>query len=144
MTVNAILKHKGSDVVTIDRSETVTRAVAMLAEKRIGAVLVTEAGHDRVIGVFSERDLVRGIALRGASCLEVRVDELMTTDIVSCRPEDSIPAVMGLMTERRIRHLPVLRDGELVGIVSIGDIVKSRILEIESETSALRSYIATG
>lgn len=143
MYVHAILKHKGQDVVSAGPTDDVVETARLLNRHRIGAVVVRDAdGH--VAGILSERDIVRGIAESGAACLGLKVADLMTREVVSCRPDDSIDDIMALMTERRIRHLPVMEDGRLVGVISIGDVVKRRIAEIESEASSLREYIATG
>lgn len=143
MYVHAILKHKGQDVVSAGPTDDVIETARLLNRHRIGAVVVRDTdGH--VAGILSERDIVRGIAESGAACLGLKVADLMTREVVSCRPDDSIDDIMALMTERRIRHLPVMEDGRLVGVISIGDVVKRRIAEIESEASSLREYIATG
>lgn len=143
MYVHAILKHKGQDVVSAGPTDDVVETARLLNRHRIGAVVVRDAdGH--VAGILSERDIVRGIAESGAACLGLKVADLMTREVVSCRPDDSIDDIMALMTERRIRHLPVMEDGRLAGVISIGDVVKRRIAEIESEASSLREYIATG
>ena len=143
MYVDSILKHKGQDVVSAVPTDEIVETARLLNRHRIGAVVVRGAdGH--VVGILSERDIVRGIAEKGPACLSLKVADLMTRDVVSCRPNDSIDDIMALMTERRIRHLPVMQDGQVVGVISIGDVVKRRIAEIESEASSLREYIATG
>lgn len=143
MNVDFILKHKGASVVSVDRNATAAEASGILSQRRIGALLVVgEAGAP--VGILSERDIVSGIAQRGEGCLALPVEALMTRELVTCGPEDTVDRLMQLMTERRVRHLPVMADGKLVGIVSIGDVVKHRLTEIEHEAEALRQYIATG
>lgn len=139
MYVRDILKAKGTDLFTIGPDEPVVALLKVLVERRIGAAVVAEEG--RLVGVVSERDVIRAAAERGAACLDARVSELMTADVVSCTPDTTIDEVMNLMTRRRIRHLPVLADGALAGLVSIGDAVKSRIESVEREASQLREYI---
>jgi CBS domain-containing protein len=141
MTVNAILKAKGSDVVTIGPDETIQSAAALLTARRIGAIVVVDA-RDHVVGVLSERDIVRGIAQRGATTLNLPVRSLMTGEVVVCHVSDRVGDIMSLMTERRFRHLPVVEGERLVGMVSIGDVVKTHVAEKELEADALRRYIA--
>ena len=143
MNVESILKSKGSSVVTIAPDETVARALSILEAHEIGA-LVVSADRVRVEGILSERDIVRGLALRGPGLLEVKVSEVMTPEVYVCEPGDTVAELMSQMTQRRIRHLPVVVSGQLQGIVSIGDVVKHRVGEIESETEALREYIVRG
>ena len=141
MSVEGILRAKGGNVVTIRPDATVGRLVDGLREARIGAMLVSEDGRT-VLGIISERDVVRGLAERGARILDVPVAELMTRHVVSCTPQDTVKYVMAEMTKRRVRHLPVIADGVLAGIVSIGDVVKNRLEEMETETNVLReAYI---
>lgn len=142
MTVKAILSRKGSDVLTIDPAATLAAAAKLLAERRIGAIVVT--GLDaRVAGILSERDIVRALAERGADVLNERVDRVMTRRVVTCTETETIASVMEQMTAGKFRHLPVTDQGRLVGIVSIGDVVKYRLHEIETESQALREYILT-
>lgn len=142
MTVKAILSQKGSDVLTIDPAATLAAAAKLLAERRIGAVLVT--GVDgRLSGILSERDIVRVLAERGADVLHDRVDRVMTRKVVTCTEAETIAAIMERMTAGKFRHLPVVDQGRLVGVVSIGDVVKYRLHEIETESQALREYILT-
>lgn len=141
MTVKAILSRKGRDVVTIDPAAAIETAVRKLAERRIGAVVVINEG--RVVGILSERDIVRALAERGAGVLSERVDAVMTRNVITCREADTVAQIMEQMTTGKFRHVPVVEDGRLVGIVSIGDVVKSRLEEIEYESQALREYIAT-
>ncbi|MDJ1159389.1 CBS domain-containing protein [Chelatococcus sp. SYSU_G07232] len=140
MTVAHILATKGRDVVTIQPHRTLAEAARLLAERRIGAVVV--AGADRtVLGILSERDIVRMLAAHGASVLDDPVSRHMTSKVMMCSPSSDINEVMGMMTEGRFRHLPVIEDGKLAGIVSIGDVVKHRLAEIEAEHRAMREYI---
>jgi CBS domain-containing protein len=140
MHVAAVLKRKGNHVVSIGPDRTVGDAVKMLADHRIGAVLVMEG--DRVAGILSERDVIRGVAGHGPAVLGHRIETLMTRDVLHCRPGDTIAELMAVMTERRVRHLPVIADGRVAGIVSIGDVVKQRLDETELEVETLRSYVA--
>ncbi len=143
MIVEHILKTKGTAVYTIERANQLSETARLLSDKRIGAaVVVDQAGT--VCGVLSERDLVQAIARQGSSALSRPVSEFMTAEVVTCRLQDTVDALMELMTERRIRHLPVVEDGKLRGIISIGDVVKWRIAETVMEAEALREYIATG
>lgn len=140
MTVALILKSKGSDVISVKPDNALSSVIETLSSKRIGAVLVL---HDdqRVAGVLSERDVVRALAKHGADALAMPASSFMTAEVVSARPSDSIGRVMEKMTHGRFRHLPILDDGHLVGIVSIGDVVKKRIDEAEHEAQALREYV---
>ena len=143
MNVAGILKTKGFDVITAAPSDSIAEVSNILGSKRIGAVLVVdEMGELR--GVLSERDIVRGLSEAGDGCLRLRAEELMTSKLVTTTPSETIDNVMALMTEKRIRHLPVLENGKLSGFISIGDVVKSRMDEVEREAAALRDYIATG
>ena len=141
MNVETILKTKGAVVVTIAPSATISEAVALLSRKRIGALVVSTDGREP-LGILSERDIVQGLGQRGASLLDAKVDELMTRSVITCAPQDRLADLMALMTERRIRHLPVLDGGRLAGVVSIGDVVKNRLDEMEWESSSLKTYIA--
>lgn len=143
MHVEQILARKGRDVVSVAAGTTVGEAARIMAEKRIGAVLVRgETGI--VAGILSERDVVRGMAAAGDDCTGLTVDSLMTRDVEVCEPADSIDQIMRVMTERRFRHLPVMDGNVLVGMISIGDVVKDRIAEIEVEAEAMRAYIVNG
>jgi CBS domain-containing protein len=142
MTVKAILANKGPDVVTIDPTATLADAAKLLAQHRIGAALVLGI-EGRVAGILSERDIVRALADRGAAVLTERVDQVMTRKVITCGEGDTVAQVMEQMTGGKFRHLPVVEQGKLIGIVSIGDIVKHRLHEIESESNALREYILT-
>lgn len=141
MNVDAILRDKGDTVVTIAPDATIAQAVSLLRVRRIGALVVSGDGITPE-GMLSERDLVRGLAQDGALLLQRRVEEIMTRAVVTCGRNDSLADLMALMTERRIRHLPVMHSGRLVGLVSIGDVVKNRLDEIESEAQSLKTYIA--
>jgi CBS domain-containing protein len=142
MTVKAILAAKGGDVVTIEPNTKVLAASKLLTERRIGALVVTGADR-RVIGIVSERDIVQRLAADGAATLDLPLTEVMTRKVMTCTPGDTISSVMERMTEGKFRHLPVIDQGRLVGIISIGDVVKHRLQEMEREQSALRDYIQT-
>ena len=138
-----ILKEKGHDVYTVFKEISVKEVSALLAEKRIGAVVVTDQA-DTVEGIISERDVVRGLAQHGSSILDKKVEELMTKNVITHGLDDHIDDLMQEMSKSRIRHLPILDDGKLVGVISIGDVVKNRVEELEAEGNMLRDYIATG
>lgn len=140
MRVAQILKAKGHKVVTTRLDTTIAELVRTLTLERIGAAVVT-GDEGTVVGIISERDIVHGLSEHGADLLNMRVGELMTRTVVTCRPEQSLEDIMREMTSSRIRHLPVLQDGEMVGIISIGDVVKNRLEELEKESGALRDYI---
>lgn len=143
MHVEHILNQKGRDVVAVTPGSTIGEAAKLMAERRIGAVLVRgEAGF--VAGILSERDVVRALAAAGGDCADLTVDSLMTRDVAYCSPADGIDHIMQVMTERRFRHLPVMDENVLVGMISIGDVVKCRIDEIMGEAEAMRAYIAAG
>jgi CBS domain-containing protein len=141
MNVETILRNKGNSVATIRPDETVGTAVGQLISRYIGALVVSEDGNS-VDGIISERDIVHSLADRGTDLLSLKVAEIMTPRVVTCDPSDSVDQLMAEMTNRRIRHFPVVRDGRLCGIVSIGDVVKSRLDEVEYEARSLRSFIA--
>lgn len=141
MTVARIINEKGRDVVTTSRDASLADVAELLSERRIGAVLVVEG--DSLLGILSERDIVRALARHGGAALENLAGDCMTSKVVTCRPDDTIHHVMQKMTTGRFRHLPVLENGRLAGIVSIGDIVKRRIEEVEREADQIREYIAT-
>ncbi len=143
MNVASILKTKGSDIVTATADGTLRDIAATLASHKIGAIVVTDASGS-VVGIFSERDLVRAIAATGEGALKERVRDHMTKDVVTCGREDTVADLMSKMTEGRFRHLPVVEDDALIGIISIGDVVKRRIQETEQEVEAMRGYIASG
>ena len=142
MLVAEILKTKGEAVFVIDPAMTVGEACAELDSKRVGALIVCDG--DRVAGVFSERDVVKAIAGAGAAALERSVSDYMSADVVFAQPAETVGVLMGRMTDRRIRHLPVLREDRLVGVVSIGDVVKCQIAEAAQEAESLRTYISAG
>jgi CBS domain-containing protein len=141
MTVARIIKEKGRNVVTVAQNVTLADIATTLAEKRIGAVVVME--KDAIRGIVSERDIVRAVAKHGGEGLRMPVADWMTAKVTTCRPEDTINDVMQKMTTGRFRHLPVVENGKLAGIVSIGDVVKRRIEEVEREADQIREYIAT-
>lgn len=141
MLVRQILGSKGvTDVVTIESGASVTDAVGLLSEKRIGAVVVTDDGGTP-LGILSERDIVRELGRRGATCLSDSVDDMMTRKLVSCAPDETADGVLGKMTEGRFRHLPVMEDGRMTGLISIGDVVKARLSELSMEKDALEGMI---
>jgi CBS domain-containing protein len=140
--ITDVLRSKGSDVVTISPDTLVSELLSLLVGRNIGAAVVTS--DDNVVGIVSERDVVHCIYGRGAQLLATPVSDIMSTNVVTCVPEDEVDNLMRIMTERRIRHLPVVVDGSLIGIVSIGDMVKARIGELEEERAHLHSYLAAG
>jgi CBS domain-containing protein len=142
MRTSELLRTKGQDVVTVTGATQVRDLLALLAQHGIGAVVVSEDGRTPD-GIVSERDVVRALAERGESVLAEPVSAICSTEVSTVAPDTQVEALMRLMTEQRIRHVPVLVDGALHGIVSIGDVVKYRITELESERSALSDYIAT-
>lgn len=139
MTISAILNGKGHDVIGLSPDTTVQQAAAILSEKRIGCVPIVEAGA--VVGIFSERDVVRTIAELGSRALSAPVSDVMTSPAVTIAQDMPVMTALSLMTRRRIRHLPVIESGKMIGFVSIGDLVKYRIERIEAEASAMREYI---
>jgi CBS domain-containing protein len=140
MFVSDILSAKGGLVFTITPGTTVAEAAQQLATRRIGSLVVLD-GTDTVAGIVSERDLVRALARHGAEALDLEVSEIMTRTVTTCDPDEPIESVMAAMTLGRFRHLPVMRRGELLGLVSIGDVVKARLEEARHETEALKAYI---
>lgn len=143
MNAATILKAKGGGAITIRPGASLEEAAQLMTERGIGCVVVAERNGGPV-GILSERDVVREVALGGASRLKSPVAEAMTRHIHTCQLDDTIDHLMAVMTARRFRHVPVVEDGELIGIVSIGDVVKFRIAEAEMETQAMRAYITTG
>lgn len=143
MLVSQIIKDKGDDVFTVTPDDTIAEAARHLRERRIGA-LVVRGADGSVAGILSERDIVWGLAENGAAALELPVSRCMTHDVLVAQPHETVDELMGRMTDRRVRHLPVTRDGTLCGIVSIGDLVKHKIGEIEAEAQNLKDYIAAG
>ena len=142
MTVRAILDLKGREVVTIAPTAILAAAARLLSDRHIGAIVVTGADA-RVIGILSERDIVRALAARGAGALEEQVAQAMTREVITCEGDETIPELMHHMTGGRFRHVPVVEDGRLAGIISIGDVVKHRLAEMEREKGALEEYIRT-
>lgn len=142
MTVKAVLSGKGRTIVTIGPQETLDSAAKLLNQHRIGAVIVVDQ-RGSLAGMLSERDIVRVLAERGAEALERTVDQTMTRRVMTCTESDTIGEIMERMTTGRFRHLPVLEGERLIGLISIGDVVKHRISEFEAESSAMREYIAT-
>ena len=140
MKVTAILAAKGSAIVSIDPGADLVAAAKLLSERRIGAVVIRGAGG-RLAGILSERDIVRAVSEHGASALTLPVSQVMTRNVVTCGEDDSCASIMEQMTARKFRHMPVLSNGKLVGLISIGDVVKQRVEEIERESEALRDYI---
>ncbi len=143
MQVIHILAAKGDQVATIEAGATVAEALAELRRRNVGALVVSADGT-RVEGIVSERDVVRALAVDGAPVLDRPVSALARTDVVTCRLTTTCAELMSTMTDRRVRHVPVVEDGRLAGIVSIGDVVKSRVDELESERDQLSDYITTG
>jgi CBS domain-containing protein len=141
MTVRSILDTKGHQIVSLEPEAKLSAAVKTLAERKIGAVLVMQVG--RIEGILSERDVVRVLGERGAAVLEEPVSAVMTRKVVSCKQSDTVSAIMEMMTRGKFRHLPVLDGERVVGLISIGDIVKWRVQEYEREQEALREYIKT-
>jgi len=141
MQVHQILRHKPqAEVITVKPGTTVADAARLLAERRIGAVIVSNDGK-RPLGILSERDIVRDLGRRGVVCLDDGVEALMTKNLVTCSPEDQADAVLERMTAGRFRHMPVVSDGAMIGIISIGDVVAARISELAMEKDALAGMI---
>jgi len=141
MNVSAILRQKGRAVTTAPPSITLLEAANRLTHKRIGAIVVVDA-QGTLVGIISERDIIRALSESGPACLTRPVSDSMTRQVVTCQEADTLDELMAMMTARRFRHLPVLTDGALVGIISIGDVVKHHVAEIEMEATAMRDYIA--
>jgi CBS domain-containing protein len=142
MNVKDILSQKGDEVLTIEPTATLAAAMGILAQRRIGALVITGA-DSRIVGIVSERDIVRMLVERGTGVLQSPVSEIMTRKVVTCGQNETIAEIMGRMTVGKFRHVPVVEQGRLVGIVSIGDVVKARLEELEKEQDALRDYIRT-
>ncbi len=142
MNVKTILNDKGNAIISVAAGDSIASAAKVLAQNRIGAVMVLDG--EQISGILSERDIVRGVAEQGDLCLTQEVRTLMTSEVVTCAPSDTVDQIMAMMTARRIRHLPIVEDGNLVGVISIGDVVKQRIAEAEMEAAALRDYISSG
>ncbi|HEY5092954.1 MAG TPA: CBS domain-containing protein [Acidimicrobiales bacterium] len=141
MQVSILLENKHQDVATISQERTVNDALLLLKERGIGALVVT-GPNPPLVGIFSERDAVRALATSGAEALNMTVAELMSTDVKTCDVTTMVTDLMGLMTERRIRHVPVVHDNQLVGMISIGDVVKARFDELEHEKKDLLDYVS--
>lgn len=141
MTVSAILAEKGTSVFTANKNSSITQIIHLLAKNKIGSIVITDETGG-VCGIVSERDIVRDIAIAGIDALEANVSQCMTSKVISCTRHDTISYVMAVMTENRFRHMPVIEDGKLLGLVSIGDVVKRKIEDTERETEQMRSYIS--
>ena len=141
MTVKTILSLKGGDVATIEPTASLATAAAVLAERRIGALVVMDSA-DRVAGMLSERDIVRALAERGPAALDERLDRAMTRSVVTCTEAMTVDEIMRRMTASKFRHVPVVELGRLVGIVSIGDVVKYRLAAMQHESQSLREYVS--
>ena len=143
MLVSQILKDKGDLVFTASPQETVGAAAALLHSRRVGAMVIVDA-DEAIVGILSERDIVRVIAKEGAGALTKPITACMSVQVIFAQPEESVDVLLGRMSDRRIRHLPVVRSGRLVGIISIGDLVKYKINEAQAEAEGLKAYIAAG
>jgi CBS domain-containing protein len=141
MNVGKILENKDSEIIALDESSSVMEVAKLLGERRIGAIPITKG--KKLCGIISERDVVRGLAIRGGDVLDDNVKTLMTTSVVTCTTSESVQQLMVMMTERRIRHVPVIEKSTIIGMISIGDVVKERIQETEKEAEALKEYIAS-
>jgi len=141
MTIAAILKHKGYEVVAVDAAVDIPKVVALLAEKRIGAVLVLDAAG-QILGIVSERDIVCSLVANGARTLEMTAGQLMTRVLHTVTPRTTVAEAMTMMTASRVRHLPVVEHDTLIGLISIGDVVKARIMQTEQEVDSLKAYVA--
>lgn len=142
MNVESILSHKGRDVATLSPDNTLYDLVEQLSTRRIGAMVVTDPTGGTIKGIISERDVVHAVARHGPDALEMRVGDVMTREVLTCQPGDQITDIMGLMTGRRFRHVPVVENGRLIGIVSIGDVVKYRLGELDQEVGMWRELFA--
>ncbi len=142
MIVRNIVDAKPSgDIISMKPTEMVRAAVELLAQKRIGAVIISRDGA-MVDGILSERDIVRALGTRGVGCLDLQVQDLMTAEVIGCHPEDTAMSVMEKMTDGRFRHMPVIEANRMIGVISIGDVVKARIIEVQAENTALTDMIA--
>lgn len=144
MLISRILATKGTEVAWVPPATTVAEVLDVLRERNIGAVVISADGGATPTGICSERDVVRHLATDGASVLDQPVSEVMTSPVITCEPNATVEQTMALMTERRFRHVPVLEGGRLAGIVSIGDVVLSRVQELSDEARTLHAYITTG
>ncbi len=141
MIVSKILEAKGAEIISLDVDSTVLDVAKLLGERRIGAILILSKGD--LAGIISERDIMRGLAIRGGAVLADPVESLMTKSVFTCSSNDSVANLMEMMTSRRIRHIPVVDDGSLSGMISIGDVVKEQIEESKQEAAALKEYIGS-
>ncbi|OYY91259.1 MAG: hypothetical protein B7Y45_04555 [Sphingomonas sp. 28-66-16] len=139
MTIAAILGNKGREVISVTAHQTVMSAAALLAQRRIGALPVMDGAS--LVGIFSERDVIHALEAHGVESLALKVGDVMTSPAITVSPQDAVIAALSLMTRRRIRHLPVIEGGRIIGVVSIGDLVKYRIDRIEADAAAMRDYI---
>ncbi len=143
MTLGELLRIKGGkEILKAGANDSIAEAATMLTDNKVGALLVEDAGGE-IVGILSERDIVGGMGPHGADLHDVRVSELMTVDPIRCSPNDTVLQAMAMMTDRRFRHLPVFDEDKLVGFISIGDLVKCRIAEVQLEAEAMRQYIAS-
>jgi CBS domain-containing protein len=140
MKLIELIKGKQKEIIQVGSDRTIAEAADTIAQNKIGALLVDD-GAGTIVGILSERDIVRGMSQYGANLQDVKVSELMTSDLIRCAPGDTVNEAMAMMTDRRIRHLPVFDGEQLVGFISIGDLVKCRMMEVQSEAEALRQYI---
>lgn len=143
MRVASLLSSKGSDIVSLRDDQTIGDAVTLLCERKIGATIVLDSAG-KLAGILSERDIIRGLGVSGGDISDKSVSSLMTSSVECCAPDDTVDSIMQRMTMGRFRHMPVMEDGSLIGIISIGDVVKNRINDLENEASAMRDYIAGG
>ncbi|WP_089174845.1 CBS domain-containing protein [Bosea sp. AS-1] len=141
MNVEQLLSDKGREVISVQPHRTLAEAVRVLSERRIGALVVMGA-DGALVGILSERDIIRALGAEGGGALESAVSRVMTAKVVTCRPQTSVDELMEIMTTGRFRHVPVVENGRVTGIVSIGDVVKHRVAAIEAESKAMRDYIA--
>jgi CBS domain-containing protein len=141
MTVAAILKHKGADVASVPPTATIAEVTRLLSARRIGGVVVLDAAN-QLLGILTERDIVHALAANGAQALEKTTAQLMTRNLTTATPQTTVNEAMAMMTQGRFRHLPVIDRGALAGIVSIGDIVKARMMQQEAEVDSLKAYVA--
>lgn len=142
MIVSQILKSKAVDgVLTLTSDASVSEAAAVMADRRIGTIVVSDDGGKTAAGILSERDIVRNIGQRGAGCLAEPVSEMMTRKLVTCGPSDTSDSVLGKMTEGRFRHMPVIDEGAMLGLISIGDVVKARLAQLAMERDALQGMV---
>ncbi len=142
MKLSEVLRIKGNEVYLLKVDDSIARAATTMSEKKIGALLI-EDKSGKIVGILSERDIVGGMGLHGANLQDVPISKLMTTKLIKCAGEDTVLQAMAMMTDRRIRHLPVFDGENLVGVISVGDLVKCRISEVQAESEALRQYIAS-